>query len=309
MKAYFTYADYCRQELGGKVRKIAVDGGFTCPNRDGTEGHGGCTFCNGEAFVPAYCRTAGSIAQQIEEGIRFHARRRRRTTRWLAYFQAYSGTYAPVEVLRSRYEEALSHPSVSGMVVSTRPDCVSEPTLNLLQSLSEQKYVAVEYGIESCYDETLRRIGRGHDFECTRRAIEATAQRGIAVGGHLILGLPGESREQMLAEADMLSALPLSTLKLHQLQLLKGTALERQWREDPAAVPPAFELEEYVGLVADFLHRLRKDIAIERMAAEVPPRYLADPSRCWRGDDGKRVGHEDVSRLVVERLRLMGRRE
>lgn len=301
--AYFTYADYCRKRFGGTVQKIAVDGGFGCPNRDGTLGHGGCTFCNGEAFVPSYCRTAGSITRQIDEGIRFHARRRQRgATRYVAYFQSYSGTYAPLEVLRSRYREALEHPAVAGIVVSTRPDCVSEGVLDLLGTLSREKYVAVEYGIESCYDSTLDLIRRGHDFGCTRRAIMYTAARGIDVGGHLILGLPGESREQMLAEADILSALPLSTLKLHQLQLLHGSELERLWRENSAAVPPPFGLEEYVALVADFLRRLRPDIAIERVAAAVPPRYLADPARSWHTSDGRHVTHEEIAQRVRQRL-------
>lgn len=301
--SYLTYADYCRKRFGGTVQKIAVDGGFGCPNRDGTLGHGGCTFCNGEAFVPSYCRTAGSITRQIDEGIRFHARRRQRgAMRYVAYFQSYSGTYAPIEVLRSRYREALDHPAVAGIVVSTRPDCVGEGVLDLLQALGKEKYVAVEYGIESCYDSTLSIIRRGHDFACTRRAIVDTAARGIDVGGHLILGLPGESREQMLAEADILSTLPLSTLKLHQLQLLHGSELERMWKERPAAVPPPFGLEEYVALVADFLLRLRPDIAVERVAAAVPPRYLADPARSWHTPDGRHVTHEEIAQRVRQRL-------
>lgn len=301
-KGYLSYADYCRNRFGTTVQKIAVDGGFTCPNRDGTIGLGGCTFCNGEAFAPAYCRTAGSITKQIDKGILFHERRGRKASRYIAYFQAYSGTYAPVEVLRSRYEEALSHPAVSGMVVSTRPDCVDEPTLDLLRTFGERKYIAVEYGIESCYDSTLRLIRRGHDFECTRQAIRATAQRGIAVGGHLILGLPGESREQMLAEADILSTLPLSTLKLHQLQLLKGSEMDRQWRADPTAIPPPFGLDEYVTLLADFIQRLRPGIVLERVAASVPPRYLADPSRSLRSPDGELITHEQIARRVRQKL-------
>lgn len=301
--AYLTYADYCRRLFGTTVQKIAIDGGFTCPNRDGTLGSTGCTFCNGEAFVPSYCRTAGSITRQIDEGIRFHARRRQRgATRYVAYFQAYSNTYAPLEVLSLRYEEALSHPKVFGIVVSTRPDCVDDKKLDYLASLARQHYVAVEYGIESCYDDTLRRIHRGHDFACTERAIRATAARGIHVGGHLILGLPGESREQMLAQADILSALPLETLKLHQLQLLRGSEMERLWQEDPITLPPPFTVEEYVTLVADFLRRLRPDIAIERLAAEVPPRYQADPSRSWHRDDGSHLRPEDIARLVSQRL-------
>ena len=220
----------------------------------------------------------------------------------MAYFQSFSNTYAPLEVLRSRYEEALAHPRVEGLVISTRPDCVSEPTLDLLRTLGKQKYIAVEYGIESCYNQTLRTVHRGHTFECTRQAILATAARGIDVGGHLILGLPGESREQMLAEADILSALPLSTLKLHQLQLLRGTEMERQWRSNPASIPPPFTLDQYIALVADFLCRLRPDIAIERLAAAVPPRYLADPSRSWLRPDGSHITHRDIAQLVRNQL-------
>ena len=299
---YNDFGTWIRTAFPYRVQKISIDAGFTCPNRDGTLGATGCTFCNGEAFAPAYCRTAGSITQQIEEGIRFHTRRHRKAPRHVAYFQSYSNTYAPLEVLRQRYEEALSHPMISGLVVSTRPDCVDEEKLDYLASLAQQHYVAVEYGIESCYDGTLRRIQRGHDFACTERAIRATATRGIHVGGHLILGLPGESRKQMLAEADLLSALPLSTLKLHQLQLLRGSELERLWREDPSAVPPPFTVEEYVSLVADFLRRLRPDIAVERLAAEVPPRYMANPSRSWRRDDGSHLRSDDIARLVAQRL-------
>ena len=258
---YLTLAEYFRHRFGCRVQKLSVDAGFSCPNRDGTLGLTGCTFCAGEAFSPSYCRTAGSITRQIDEGIRFHQWRYRKAAKYLAYFQAYSNTYAPLETLKARYEEALDHPQVSGIVIGTRPDCIDDEKLDYLASLAKDCYVAVEYGIESCYDETLIRIRRGHDFACTERTIRVTAARGLHVGGHLILGLPGESRDQMLAEADILSALPLDSLKLHQLQILKGTELERQWKENPDSVPPPFALDEYIDLVCEFLRRLRPTIS------------------------------------------------
>ena len=296
-------SEWFRQQFGCRVQKLSVDAGFSCPNRDGTLGTTGCTFCSGEAFSPSYCRTAGSITRQIDEGIRFHQWRYRKAAKYLAYFQAYSNTYAPLELLKERYSEALSHPQISGIVIGTRPDCIDDAKLDYLASLAKKCYVAVEYGIESCYDETLRRIHRGHDFACSERAIRATAERGLHVGGHLILGLPGESRQQMLAEADILSALPIDSLKLHQLQILRGTELERQWQQDPASLPPPFSLDEYIDLVCDFLRRLRPTIAIERLAGEVPPRYQATPDRSWRRPDGSLLRNEDIPRLVAEKLK------
>lgn len=296
-------SEWFRQQFGCRVQKLSVDAGFSCPNRDGTLGTTGCTFCSGEAFSPSYCRTAGSITRQIDEGIRFHQWRYRKAAKYLAYFQAYSNTYAPLELLKERYSEALSHPQISGIVIGTRPDCIDDAKLDYLASLAKKCYVAVEYGIESCYDETLRRIHRGHNFACSERAIRATAERGLHVGGHLILGLPGESRQQMLAEADILSALPIDSLKLHQLQILRGTELERQWQQDPASLPPPFSLDEYIDLVCDFLRRLRPTIAIERLAGEVPPRYQATPDRSWRRPDGSLLRNEDIPRLVAEKLK------
>lgn len=234
-----TYADYCRRLFGHPMQKLTIDAGFSCPNRDGTVGTGGCTFCNNEAFSPSYCHADKSITQQLDEGIRFHARRHRQEVGFLAYFQSYSNTYAPLSVLRERYEEALAHPMVSGVVIGTRPDCVDDEKLDYVASLARRHYVMVEYGIESCYDRTLAAIRRGHDFACTVAAITATATRDIACGGHLILGLPGESREEMVAEAEMLSRLPLTTLKLHQLQVLKGSQLGREYQRHPRVPTPA----------------------------------------------------------------------
>lgn len=292
------------------MQKLSIDAGFCCPNRDGTLNTGGCTFCNNDAFNPSYCQPEKSITQQLDEGIEFHEWRYRKAGRYLAYFQAYSNTYAPLEVLKDRYEEALRHEGVVGLVIGTRPDCVDEAKLDYIATLAQRHYVAVEYGIESCYDKTLARIHRGHDYACTVRAVEATARRGIHCGGHLILGLPGESREEMLAEAEMLSALPLESVKLHQLQILHGSLMAQEWAKGEATAEngwlPPFGLEEYIGLVCDFVERLRPDMVVERFAGEVPPRFQAAPERSWRRDDGRLIRNEEIPQRVTAELEKRG---
>ena len=297
---YNTYSADCREHIGSRVQKLSVDAGFSCPHRDGRHGTGGCTFCTNDAFTPAYCRHAGTIAAQLDEGIRFHRRSRRTAERYLAYFQSYTGTYAPLETLRECYESALCHPGVVGMVVSTRPDCVDDAVLDLLASFAQHHYVAVEFGIESCYDRTLALVHRGHDFTCTQQAVEAAARRGLPVGGHLILGLPGESRDDILNEAPMLNALPLTLLKLHQLQILRDTVMERQYRDDEAFRHTLlrFSPDEYIALVCDLLERLRPDLVIERLAGEVPPQYQACPERRFRHPDGRLLRNEEIPSLV-----------
>lgn len=271
-RRYNSYAAYFRRRFGERVQKVAINAGFTCPNRDGKVGFGGCTFCNNEAFTPSYCQPSKSITQQIEEGIEFHRRRYRAASRYLAYFQSFSNTYAPLEVLRERYLEALSHPEVVGVVVGTRPDCVNEEILDFFTELAKEYYVTIEYGIESTYDDTLKAINRGHDFECARRAVEMTAERGLSVGAHFVLGLPGESDEMILEQVERINALPLTTIKFHQLQVFKGTAMEREYDEHPERFR-FWELEEYLDLFTEILRRLRPDIVVERFASEAPPRY------------------------------------
>lgn len=307
MSRYRSYSQYFEERLGGRVQKLSVDGGFSCPHRQGRSGIGGCTFCNNEAFNPSYCRQTPSITQQLDEGIRFHQWRYRKAVSYLAYFQAYSNTFAPLDVLQKRYEEALAHPSVTGLVIGTRPDCVDDATLDYLEQLSKKHYVALEYGIESCYDTTLQRVNRRHDFATTLRAIESTTRRGLPCGGHLILGLPGETREMMLREAETLSNTSLTSLKLHQLQILKGSAMEQEYlaaveHHEEATVFPSFTLEEYITLVCDFLELLRPDMVMERFAGEVPPRYQAAPERSWRHTDGSWVRNEEIPRLVEAEL-------
>ena len=264
------------ERYGLRLQRLVLDGGFTCPNRDGRVGVGGCTFCDNRAFHPAYTH-GKSIPEQIDAGIAFHAGRGRKADGYLAYFQAFSGTYAPLEVLRSVYEEALSHPAIKGLVIGTRPDCIDEAKLDYIAGLKSQGWIVeMEYGIESVYDETLRRVNRGHSFACTRDAIVETAGRGVPVGGHIIIGLPGETKEMILEEASVLNGLPLSYLKIHQLQILKGTAMEKEYREDPGSFL-RLGPEEYVDLLAAFLERLRPDIAIGRIVSSVPPSFTDAP--------------------------------
>lgn len=306
---YLTYSDYCREQFGQRAQKITLDAGFGCPNRDGTLGREGCTFCNNQAFSPSYGLASGTLLTQVDAGIRFHQRRYRSRCCYLAYLQSYSNTYAPLPVLMQRYGEVLSHPQVAGLIIATRPDCVDSAKLDYLAALAREHYVAVEYGIESCFDDTLLRVGRGHDYACTCRTVEETARRGIRCGGHLILGLPGESKRQMVEEAALLSQLPLAALKLHQLQLLRHSTLETMWRSQPDCLPAPFSVEEYVALACDFLERLRPDIVVERLAAEVPPRYQADPARCWRHPDGTPVRHDELAHRVEAELARRGTRQ
>ncbi|MBP3344137.1 MAG: TIGR01212 family radical SAM protein [Bacteroidales bacterium] len=272
-KRYNSFTGYFREKYGCRLQKIVIDAGFTCPNRDGRVGTGGCTYCNNAAFHPNYSTPDKPVLQQIEEGIEFHKGRYRNTHDYLAYFQSFSNTYAPLEVLREFYGQALEHPSVRGIVVGTRPDCIDDEKLDYFQALSKDKVVIIEYGIESCYDKTLRRINRGHDFAAAVRAVEATAARGIFQGAHFIMGLPGESREELIGMAPIINELPLNTLKFHQLQIIKGTAMEREYERVPEDFI-SFTLDGYVDFFVDFLEYLRPDLYIERFAGEVPPRFV-----------------------------------
>ena len=272
-KRYNSFVGYFKRKYGERLQKIVLDAGFTCPNRDGTVGRGGCTYCDNAAFHPAYSTAGKSLHQQMDEGIEFHKVRYRTTEHYLAYFQAYSTTYAPLERLTVLYEEALSHPQVVGIVIGTRPDCVDEEKLDYLAQLAADHVVIVEYGIESCYDRTLQRINRGHDFETASRAVRMTAERGIDVGVHFILGLPGESRQMMLDSCAMINNLPIRSVKFHQLQIVKGTRMEQEYAERPQDFE-RFSLEEYLDFFVDMLERLRPDLSIERFVGEVPPRFV-----------------------------------
>ena len=287
-KRYNTFVGYYKRVYGERLQKLVIDAGFTCPNRDGTVGYGGCSFCDNAAFHPSYSTAGKSIAAQIDEGIEFHQVRYRNTRHYLAYFQSYSNTYAPLPRLKELYLEALSHPHIVGIVIGTRPDCIDEEKLDWLAELKAGRVlsdwsrdgfgspvVKVEYGIESCYDATLLRVGRGHGVAAAERAVRLSAERGLDPGAHFILGLPGESRSMLVDQCSFISSLPLHSVKFHQLQLVKGTRIEKEY----AAVPDDFlrlDLPEYLDLVVDILERLRPDLYIERVAGEVPPRFVKE---------------------------------
>ena len=276
---YYIYTgldSFLRSHFDGKVQKLSVNAGTTCPNRDGTLGRGGCTYCNNRTFNPDYCAETASVRGQLEEGKRFFDRKYPQM-KYLAYFQAYTNTYGEVAQLRRMYEEALAVKGVVGLVVGTRPDCVTSEWLDYFERLSRETFVWIEYGIESVYDRTLQRVNRGHDFAATRWAVEETAGRGIPVGGHLILGLPGETLTDMVAEADVLSSLPLDTLKLHQLQIIRGTRMAREFAETPGEFR-LMTLDDYISLVSAFLQRLRPGIAVERFVSQSPASLLISPA-------------------------------
>ena len=404
-KHYNSFVGYYRRRYGERVQKLVLDAGFSCPNRDGTVGWGGCSYCDNAAFHPGYSTPGKALLAQIEEGIEFQRVRYPRVRHYLGYFQAYSNTYGTLERLQRAYEEVLSHPEVVGIVIGTRPDCVDEEKLDYLSGLAggrvlkgwrrtfggsgidggwanersadsgsgangwlanersadsgsgangwraddrstndrstnsisansistnsrstnggsiddrstnngsadgglpegktiDAPIVVVEYGIESCYDATLRRINRGHDFECARRAVEMTAERGLDTGAHFILGLPGETREMLLDQCDAISSLPLRSVKFHQLQIVKGTAMEKEYAADPSAFyRPG--LDEYLDFVIDILERLRPDLYIERVAGEVPPRFVSDTP--WG-----LVRNFEILRMLDRRMEERGARQ
>ena len=271
---YLNYNQVLKSIFTERIQKISINAGFTCPNRDGSKGTGGCTYCNNQTFSPEYCKPAKGITQQIEEGIYFF--RKYASQQYLAYFQSYTNTYSPIDKLKAIYEEALAHPKVVGIVVGTRPDCVNDDILDYFAELSKKCYVMIEYGIESTDDKTLEFINRGHDFATSVQAIKATATRGIKTGAHLILGLPLENRETNLSHARKISELPLTTIKLHQLQLVKGTKMAQQYKQHPEWFY-MMSSEEYIDLIVDFLELLNPEIAVERFVSQSPKELLILP--------------------------------
>lgn len=270
---YNDYGAWMRRQFPFRVQKISIDAGFSCPNRDGHISHGGCTFCDNRTFNPSYCQPSKSITEQITEGKEFF-RHKYPDMKYLAYFQAFSNTYATLDTLQRRYEEALSAEDVVGIVIGTRPDCVSDEILNYLESLNQQTFMIVEYGIESVSDDTLRRVNRGHNFECSRRAIIETHNRGILTGAHIILGLPGESAEDNVRQANIISALPIDILKLHQLQIIRGTQLAAEYERQPFHL---YTADEYIDLCRRYIERLRPDMVLERFVSQSPKELLVAP--------------------------------
>ena len=291
---YKDYSHWIREQFPFRVQKISVDAGFSCPNRDGHLSMGGCTFCNNKTFNPAYCDNRKSITRQLEEGKAFFAKKYPEM-KYLAYFQAYSNTYGPLAELKAKYEEALSVDDIVGLVIGTRPDCVSDDVLDYLETLSHQTFLIVEYGIESANDDTLQRINRGHTFACSRQAIIKAHQKGIITCGHIILGLPGEDEQEMLRQAKAISDLPLDILKLHQLQVIKGTPLAAEYESHPFRVLSA---EEYVDLVIRYVSQLRNNIILERFVSQSPPDMVLAPK--WG------LKNHEFTDLLNKRIRELG---
>lgn len=272
---YNELSAYLSAHFPFKVQKISMNAGFTCPNRDGTVGYGGCTYCNNQTFNPAYCKTEKTVTQQLEEGKQFFARKYP-DMKYLAYFQAYTNTYGELQELKRKYEEALQVPDVVGIVIGTRPDCMPDELLDYLEVLNRRTFLIVEYGVESTDNDTLKRINRGHSFEVAADAIRKTAERNIRVGAHIILGLPGETREMLIQQAGVLSSLPLTTLKLHQLQLIKGTRMAAEYESRPQDFH-LYTADEYIDLVIDYIEHLRPDMVLERFVSQSPKELLIAP--------------------------------
>lgn len=291
---YNDFGTWIRTRFPFKVQKISIDAGFTCPNRDGQTGTGGCTYCDNRTFNPTYCDRRKTVSEQLEEGKAFFARKYPEM-RYLAYFQAYTNTYAPVSSLATMYEEALCTENVVGIVIGTRPDCINEALLDYLKTLSRRTFVLIEYGIETANNTTLRRINRGHTFECTQRAIEMTHRRGILVGGHIILGLPGEDAAESIRQAPIISSLPLDILKIHQMQIIRGTVLAREYARKPFHI---YNIDEYIQLIIDYIARLRKDLILERFVSQSPADLLIAPK--WG------LKNYEFTNRLVNRMKKIG---
>ena len=276
-RRFNAYSNYFKKIVGERVQKVTINAGFTCPNRDGKISKNGCIYCDNEAFNPSYCQPSKSIAQQIEEGIEFHKNRYRRANKYLAYFQAFTNTYAPLSELKKIYQQALENENIIGLVIGTRPDCIDDEKLDYFSQLSENHYLIIEYGVESCNNKTLQLINRGHTFEQAVEAIEKTHRAGIKTGAHFIFGLPHETIPEWLQWAKIISKLPLDTVKFHQLQIIKNTPLAAMYRDNPS-IFHSFQLDEYIDFITNFLEYLSPHIVVERFAGEVPPRFLDQSS-------------------------------
>ncbi|RMG03825.1 MAG: TIGR01212 family radical SAM protein [Nitrospirae bacterium] len=299
MKRYNSFGPYLKSLYGERVYKVNVDAGFTCPNRDGTRGYGGCIYCNNDSFRPSSCRSVRPLAEQIETGIGYLSKRYR-ANRFIVYFQPYTNTYAPVSELETLYTEALSHPQVVGLAIGTRPDCVDEEKISLLEELARDHFILVEYGLQSIYEKTLEFINRGHTYGEFLSAVNLTKDRGIRIGAHIIAGFPTETREEMLHMAEEISSLPVEFLKIHQLQVIKDTLLEKIYRKEPFHI---FDYEEYVGFVVDFLEKLRPSVVIQRLFATAPDEILIAP----RWDQSRHALLRDIELELERRDTFQGR--
>jgi radical SAM protein (TIGR01212 family) len=296
---YNSFGRYVKEHFGTAVHKVNIDAGFTCPNRDGTLGVSGCIYCNNDSFRPGSCKPALSVTEQVQNGIVW-LRKRYGAERFLAYFQPYTNTYAPADELLKLYKEALAEPSVAGLVIGTRPDCIDEEKLDMLAEISRQYFVLIEYGLQSIYSKSLEFINRGHDYEAFLRAVEMTNGAGIHAGAHVIVGFPTETREETLAMAQELSGTGIGFLKVHQLQVIKDTPLAGMFKDEPFHI---FDYEEYVEFVADFLERLSPEIVVQRLFATAPDDILIAP----RWDRSKHQLLRDIEKTLEERDSFQGR--
>lgn len=293
-KPFNDYANWVNRHFACKIQKISVDAGFSCPNRDGHKGKGGCIFCDNRTFNPAYCTPKKSVTEQLHDGKAFFSRKYPEM-KYLAYFQAFTNTYAPLDHLKRLYEEALAVDDIMGIVIGTRPDCIDAPLLDYLESLNHDTMVVIEYGIESTNDETLRFINRGHNFQCAIDAITETASRGITTGAHVILGLPGESPKEIVSQADTISQLPIDILKMHQMQIIRNTRLAGYFHSHPF---PLFGVDDYISLAIEYIRRLRPDITIERFASQSPADMLIAPR--WG------LKNHELTNLIVNEMERHG---
>ena len=278
-KRYNDYSSFIKKKFFERVQKISLDTGFTCPNRDGTKGVGGCSYCNNNTFNPNYCKPDKSITQQLDEGIEFFSKKYK-TQRYLAYFQAYTNTYADINLVKQLYNEAVNHPKVVGLVIGTRPDCINADLIDFLSDLSKEYYISLEFGVESTLDRTLKQVNRCHSYQETVDAYKLAKNKGLHLGAHMIIGLPGETKDDILSHAIELSKLPISSLKLHQLQIVKHTMMAHQFKKNPEQFS-LYSAEEYIDLITDFVALLRPDIIIERFISESPKHLLIAPN--WNG--------------------------
>jgi hypothetical protein len=297
-KRYNDFSSFIRRKFNTRVQKVSIDAGFTCPNKDGTKGVGGCTYCNNNTFNPDYCKPIKPIKQQINEGIEFFSKKYK-TQKYLAYFQAFTNTYAPLADLKKMYEEALSHPDVIGLVIATRPDSIKDEVLDYLEELASKDYfIKLEFGLESTKNETLVEINRCQTHEEAIDAFKRADGRGLHLGGHLILGLPGETKEDMLNHAKMVSELPMNTLKIHHLQIVKHTMMAVQFKKNPEMFT-FMELDEYIDLVVDFIELLKSEIIIERFFSESPARMLMHPKYGLKNFEVKHLVEKRDRKSVV----------
>ncbi len=295
-RAYNFFGDYLWNTYGTRVLKLPIDAGFTCPNRDGTTGDSGCVFCSEEGSASPTARGQSGVREQMENA-RLSFRRSEAETRYIAYFQAFTNTYAPVERLRELYDTALADEGIMGLMIATRPDCLGDEVLDLIASYARPGFeLWLEVGMQTMHGRSLAFLRRGHSHEATRDALLRAARRGIAVCAHIILGIPGESWEDMMATAVELSALPVRGVKIHHLHVIAGTELERLYRTTDFRLP---SLGEYISIVCDFLERLRPDILIHRLLGDRAPATLVAPA--WGLHKGTVLGaiDEEFARRVT----------